>query len=82
MRKREVGHHRKVFALTERGEKFLNHSSIKQFPSVEDVRQLEARIDELSTQVEDLEDQQRKMNDAYNQMADLVEELQEKVDDS
>ena len=72
----------KVFALTERGEKFLNHSSIRQFPSIEDVHQLEAHIDELSTQVEELEDQQRKMNHAYNQMADLVEELQQKVDDS
>jgi predicted ArsR family transcriptional regulator len=67
----------KVFALTERGEKFLNRSTISQFPSVEDVHHLEERVAELETELETIQDEQRRMRDAYNQMADIVEDLHE-----
>lgn len=67
----------KVFALTERGEKFLNQSSIRQFPSVEDVQHLGERVAELETELESIRDEQRRMREAYNQMADLVEDLRD-----
>ncbi|RBI58589.1 hypothetical protein DMJ13_26010 [halophilic archaeon] len=72
----------KVYALTERGEKYLDNSTIKQYPSVEDLRQLEAQVDELAAQVEELREQQDQMSEAYNQMADAVESLQQTVDDA
>ncbi|WP_266083132.1 hypothetical protein [Haladaptatus caseinilyticus] len=67
----------KVFALTERGEKFLNQSTIRQFLSVEDVHHLEERVAELETELESIRDEQRRMREAYNQMADLVEDLRD-----
>ncbi|WP_227380014.1 hypothetical protein [Haladaptatus halobius] len=72
----------KVFALTERGADYLDNSTIKQFPSAEDVAELEQRVDELTTQLTELQDQHNQMREAYNRMADLVEELQDQVEKS